>query len=147
MWAPSRGFCTFFAAIEFQSRNRWGRGTCTGLVDLSFMGGSQSYFGEKSLVASRLAVKDCSGKSRSALLTEGMNSSLHPSALCAEIKVCPLMLSRSLTFESKQYCVICLSGLHYTCGVCLIFSDWRNAGDKVCANKNSLKKNAGDNTQ
>lgn len=85
--------------------------------------GSQSYFGEKSLVVSRLAVKDCNGKSRLAPLTEGMNSSLHPSALRAEIKVCPLMLSRSLTFESKQYCVIWLSGLHCTCGVCLIFSD------------------------
>lgn len=109
--------------------------------------GSHSYVGERSLVASRLAIKDCNGKSRSAPLTEGMNSSLRPSALRAEIKVCPLMLSRSLTFESKQYCVIWLSGLHCTCGVCLIFSDWRNAGDKVRANKNSLKKNAGDNAQ
>lgn len=109
--------------------------------------GSESCFGEKTLVASRLAVKDCNGKSRSAPLTEGMNSSLHPSALRAEIKVCPLMLSRSLTSKSKQYCVIWLSGLHCTCGVCLIFSDWRNAADKARANKNSLKKNAGDNTQ
>lgn len=88
-----------------------------------FQGGSQSYFGAKTLVASRLAVKDCSGKPRSAPLTEGMNSSTQPSALRAEIKVCPLTLSRSLTFESKQYCVIWLSGLHCTCGVCLIFSD------------------------
>lgn len=112
-----------------------------------FMAGAESCSGEKTLAASRLAVKDCSGKSRSAPLTEGMNSSPQPSALRAEIKVCPLMLSRSLTFKSKQYCVIWLAGLHCACGVCLIFSGWRNAGDKVHANKNSLKKNAGDNAQ
>lgn len=111
------------------------------------MSGSESCFGEKTLVASRLTVKDRSGKSRWAPLTEDMNSSSHPSALHAEIKVRPLMLSRSLTSKSKQYCVIWLSGLHCTCGICLIFSDWRNAGDKECTNKKSLKKNAGDNAQ
>jgi len=111
--------CTNGISEEKQVRER----NLYRLADLSFVGGPQSYFGEMNFIASRLAVKDCNGKSRSAPLTEGMNSSLHPSALRAEIKVCPLMLSRSLTFESKQYCVIWLSALHCTCGVCLIFSD------------------------
>lgn len=45
---------------------------------LSFGEVSWYYFGEKSLVASRLAVKDCSRKSKLALPAEGKNSSLHP---------------------------------------------------------------------
>lgn len=147
MWALRRDFCTCFTAMESHRRNRWGRGTCRGLVDLPFHSRVWELLWRKDPRSNRLAVKDCNGKSKSAPLTEGMNSFPYPSALRAEIKVCPLKLSRSLTFKSKQSCVIWLSGLHCTCGVCLIFSDWRNAGDKVHANKNSLKKNAGDNTQ
>lgn len=55
----------------------------------SCRGGVTDHFGVKSLVASRLTVNDCSGKFRSAPLTKGMNSSLHPSALRAEIKFAP----------------------------------------------------------